>query len=287
MKPEQRSALVLPGGGMRNVWQSGFLLGAEFALPDHCDIFACSSGACVGAALLAGQLAATQEIWITDLCDPRTYGLRAVWRSGRFADVDYVVDDCCVSRLDLDRVRKAPSKLIVSTLRRDTGETVYHEVTEDNASHVIKASCALPNVARPRQLDGAWHIDGAVKDVVPILEVLRRGYKRILVIANRPVEEFGTRASWLTAWLTFPFHPRARRAYAEGLGKEALCLLREPDRSVSAKLDVIAPSAVLPAQRLCRSPAIMEETFWLAHRVGQEHRTSIAAFMNNSGARTT
>ncbi len=104
--------------------------------------------------------------------------------------------------IDLNELEYSPREL-VTVLMDEEGEPVYKDIRQyiketKNASELMNAAICIPAVSpQPSVLlnDGKRYMDGAYADPVPILEMLRRGYDTILVVAPKPVEEGGIVAS--------------------------------------------------------------------------------------------
>lgn len=71
----------------------------------------------------------------------------------------------------------------------EDGEPAY--LTDDGSRHrlftAIKASCALPIICEPVELDGKHYVDGSIADPIPFLHLLEQGCDKVIVVLTGSV----------------------------------------------------------------------------------------------------
>lgn len=273
-------ALVGQGGGMRNAFASGVFEGAQLdpTVFDAC--FATSSFSTTAALFLSGLNGLTKDIWINQLTKKNIFSLmyNPLVRRRRPADVHELIANV---QQYLDKKALNPDlKLIVTVARLKDGTTHYIEVTPTNALSVFRAACALPIIAKPQKIDDPAYgedifIDGGVSDTFPVQEVYNRGYRRILIVSNRPFGAELRPAGPFMQRLAAPFYPETRQAIERRhiQYKKAWDFIRNPPKDVS--LIVLSPPEELPCSRLDRSPKRVAQTYDIGVSVGAKQAKEI------------
>jgi predicted patatin/cPLA2 family phospholipase len=178
-------------------------------------------------------------------------GIGNLLRKGTFFDLDYVYGDLPRSDgenpLDHAAMQAHPACrnfLIVAT-EADTGKVKYFtgdDLTFDNFEP-IKASCAIPCINKPIEINGVRYFDGALADPVPVRKAVELGYDKIVLILTRPIDRLrSSDKDRLLARLLKKDYPmaahrlnlRAERynesvAYARQLEAEGRVLILAPD----------------------------------------------------------
>ena len=275
-----RVAAVIPGGGMVNAFVSGVIKGAQLQ-PSHFNaIFTHSSAAHLSAFFIAGQIELSKRIWVDELTKSEVFNRANVLKGKRPANVDFLVDECC-KELDIDAVTGSRTKLVVSLFRRRDGKTKYFEATKQNIRTLLKATGAIPLIARPVTLADASYADGGTGEALPVEKAYAMGYRKILVILNEPIDVEMESFSKLITWLAFPTSGNARRAAQARKSHfdKAIDFIQRPPADV--EVHVISPGKKLPAARFCRSKKLVEETYQIGVEKGQTERDILQGFLKS------
>jgi len=204
--PDRRRAVVLSGGGGRGAYHIGVLAFLEQHdwIPDI--VVGTSIGAVNGAALASGHTA--HSLW-------------ALWRQFETRDVqrqnwsilnpsewDHILDTAPLREtlvrdrwIDLERINAAvPAKhLRITAMEVDTGRLRVFGNSPDlfqgrmeqvplTVDHII-ASCSIPIVYPPTELDGVRHWDGGTVANTPLAPALDAGAEDIVVVIMTPWED--------------------------------------------------------------------------------------------------
>jgi len=207
-KITKKRALICDGGGMQGSFMAGVLKefyvnGIKDGYFDLC--VGTSAGAFCLAYYLTGQLKEGLRIWEEHL--PKGF---IVWKNLHpYYDLDYlrkIITE--IEPLNLNRLKKAKSKLVISLTKPGSNKTHYINLKKsDNIVDTLIAMVSAPILTKTVPLNGEVYFDGGFTAQPPInyLELKNCGTKVIL--------------------LTYPKGYRLKR-WAWELG--SLLLLREP-----------------------------------------------------------
>lgn len=186
-----RYTLVLGGGAHLGAVQAGQLL----ALAEHgievAGIHGCSVGALNGAYVSRGLTVESARVLVdmwheagtANLFDRGLRRMMQIVRGGsalsRPDRVRELVDRACPT----ERLEDFPIPLEVTTCNLTTGTVAYHR--SGDARTVIAASCAMPGLLPPVEIDGARHVDGGVLDVLPWRRAVANSEGPVLVLDCR------------------------------------------------------------------------------------------------------
>lgn len=189
-----KTALVLEGGGLRGIFTSGVidcLLDNEIVF-DY--VIGVSAGACNTIAYIAKEKKYVKKCMIQPNPFDSFYGLPQMVESRRIIDLDKIFYEYTKQyNFPFDRFVDSPIswEMVVSNLR--TGKADYlHSKDIERVKLIGKASCSLPIITSPVEIDGELYLDGGVTDSIPIQRALDLGYERILVVLTRKKGNFST-----------------------------------------------------------------------------------------------
>lgn len=186
-----KTGLVVEGGGMKCAYCAGVLdqfleHGITF---NYC--IGVSAGAASVASYLAGQKGRNLRFYTEYIDDPWYFGVRSFLKNGDLFNLKYIYGDLTNSGgrdpLDLEALKKNPAEYEIVATCAETGEGVYFskdDLIQDDYRHVM-ASCAIPAVCRPVEIDGKHYYDGGLADSIPMQRALDRGCDKLVVIASK------------------------------------------------------------------------------------------------------
>lgn len=217
-------------------------------------VIGASAGACTAAYMVSRQFHLFPTIWTDYLHDGRFIDLKRLPTKRSVMDLDFLIHQVFreLNPLDLEAIRKSPTKFLIVSTDCETGEAVYFDAHKDPILNALKASSALP-IAYKNQvvIDGRTYIDGGVSDPIPVLKAIDEGCTDVTVLLTRPA---GYRKK-------IPFVNILPRLYARRYPRLAEAFMRryeaynramdfiESGRS-PVKLTVIRPQGRLPVSRL-------------------------------------
>ncbi len=246
-----KTCLIDVGGGLRGVYGTG----VQDKCMDLGIVFDSAIGVSAGAgnitSYLSGQRGRNYRFYFSYSFRPEYMSMGNFLRKGSYFDLDYVYGDLPMSTgenpIDFYAMKAHPacrefyivaSEAVSGKVRYFTGDDLGFDDFE-----VIKASCAIPGICKPVEIDGVRYFDGALSDPVPVRKALEMGCDKIVLILTRPVDRLrdGSKDKLMANMIrkSFPMAAhnltlRAKRyndsvAYAKQLEKEGKVLILAPD----------------------------------------------------------
>lgn len=183
--------LVLEGGASRTYFSCGVMDGLlqEKMFADY--VIGVSAGIAFGVSYVSRQFGRNYEILMKYESDKRYMGVRHLLnvKNRSYYNLDFVFDEV-PNRLipfDYDTFdgRNTECKAVVTKL--DTGEACYLEMPEDKRFMLLRASCALPLLFQPIEVEGVRYMDGGVSDSIPFERAFEDGCDKVVTVLTRPV----------------------------------------------------------------------------------------------------
>ena len=115
------------------------------------------------------------------------FGVRQMRESHKYVNLDKVFYDYTqMYGLDYDKFTNTKVKWEFVATNIETGKPEY--LTSKNIDEALQmgvASCSLPILTPPVELNGKLYLDGGMSDSVPIQRALDLGYDKVVVVATR------------------------------------------------------------------------------------------------------
>ena len=186
---DNRTGLVLEGGGMRGVFTCGVLdnfMDRGIRFPYTIGV---SAGACNGLSYMSGQRGRAKFSNI-DLLDKYDYiNLKYLWKKRNIMDFDLLFHEFPEHILpyDYEAYAHCPERYEMVTTSCETGEACYYEEKHDpkRIIDIVKASSSLPFVCPISYVDGRPMLDGGIADSIPVQRARSLGYTRNVVVLTR------------------------------------------------------------------------------------------------------
>lgn len=185
----ERSGLILEGGGMRGVFTCGVLdnlMDRGIRFPYTVGV---SAGACNGLSYLSGQRGRAKFSNI-DLQERYRYiGLKHLLRKRNIMDFDLLFHDFPerIIPYDYAAYARCRERYEMVTTSCQTGEACYFEEkhSPERIIQIVKASSSLPFVCPIAEVDGEKMLDGGIADSIPLQRAYDLGYDNCLVVLTR------------------------------------------------------------------------------------------------------
>lgn len=182
------------GGGMRDIYGAGVF---DRFLDDGID-FDCCIGVSAGSANLSSFLSKQRGRTYRFYSD---YSFRKEYMSwgnfrklGSYLNFNYIYNTLSGTpgedSLDHTVLSGYKGKYLIVTTNALTGEAYYFDGAKMplNKYEPIKASCSIPLVCKPWEIDGRLYYDGGVAEPIPLERALEEGCDEIVLILTRPKE---------------------------------------------------------------------------------------------------
>ena len=184
-----KTALVLEGGGLRGVFTCGVL----DCFMDHGIKFpftvGVSAGACNGLSYMSGQRGRAKSSNI-DLMEKHQYvGMKYLLTQGCIMDFKLLFEDFPekIIPYNYDAYFSNPDRFVMVTTNCLTGKAEYFEEkkSSERVMSIVKASSSLPYVTQITYVDGVPMLDGGIADSIPVEYAMKQGYEKLVVVLTR------------------------------------------------------------------------------------------------------
>lgn len=187
-----KTGVIDVGGGLRGIYSVGVL---DYCM-DHDIQFDLGIGISAGSANLASFAAhqrGRNHQFYTEYAFRKQYmSMRNFLFKKSFIDMEYVYGTLSRSDgenpLDYPALRDNPMEFYVVAANALTGQAKFFDksdIHQDDYS-VFKASCSIPFVCKPYEVQGVPYYDGALGDPVPVEKAFQLGCDRIVLILTKP-----------------------------------------------------------------------------------------------------
>lgn len=186
---DEKSGLVLEGGGMRGIFTIGVLdnfmdRGIRFPY-----VVGVSAGACNALSYLSGQRGRAKFSNIDMLDKYHFIGFRHLVTKGNIMDFDLLFHKLPeeIYPYDYQALARSSERFEAVTTSCITGKACYFEEKNDpkRVIDIVKASSTLPFVCPISYVDGEPMLDGGVADSIPVERAVSQGFDNILVVLTR------------------------------------------------------------------------------------------------------
>lgn len=188
-KLNNKSALILEGGGLRGVFTCGVLdnfMDRGIRFPFAIGV---SAGACNGLSYMSNQRGRAKFSNI-DLLEKYHYiGLRYLFTQRNIMDFKLLFDKFPNEIIPYDYTAYAtnPGRFVMVTTNCLTGEANYFEekYNKERIMDIVTASSSMPYVSQIVNVDGIPMMDGGVADSIPLEYAISQGYTNNIVVLTR------------------------------------------------------------------------------------------------------
>lgn len=244
-----KTGIIDVGGGLRGIYAAGVF---DWCIEQNIQFDLCigvSAGSANVAAYMAGQKGRNYQFYAEYAFRKQYMGVGRFLLKKSFIDLDYVYGTLSNSGgenpLDYPALIRNPADILIIATNARTGHARYFDKSDirQDQYDILKASCAIPFVCKPYEVEGIPYYDGALGDPVPIQKALELGCDRIVLVLTKPLrnlrtseqdEKFAARIQKKYPEAAKALRLRARRynesvMRAQELEKEGCVLLIAPD----------------------------------------------------------
>lgn len=260
--------LIDVGGGMRGTYATGIL---DFCLENDIN-FDCCIGVSAGSLNLVNFISKQKGRnfrYYFDYAFRKEYSGIGCWlKTKSYLNLKYIYETLANSDgedpLDYDSLMKNPTDFFVVAEECVSGRTKYftkEDIKQDNY-RVLSASCNIPIMNRPVEIDGIAYYDGGFADPVPVQKAFEEGCDKVVLILTRPVDiPRSSKRDEIFAKLLKHKYPKA----AEGLANRALKYNNSVELAKKlqeqGKVLILSPSNVYGLDTLTRNKESMMKLY--------------------------
>lgn len=179
--------LVLEGGASRALFSSGVM---DFFLDNNIKadyVVGVSAGISNGMSYLSGQKGRAYEI-SKYFSDPRYMGVKHLLnpKMKSYYNLDFAFGTVPNEYIPFDhKAYENATKGVAGVTNIETGEIEFLPVPNDPSWKVIIATCALPILFQPVEINGKKYLDGGIAEAVPVNKAIAEGCDKVIVITTR------------------------------------------------------------------------------------------------------
>ena len=186
---DEKTALVLEGGGMRGVFTCGvldYLMDHKISFPYAIGV---SAGACNGLSYMSHQRGRGKFSNIDLLAKYKYIGIRPLVKKRGLIDQQLLFHRFPDRILPYNYKAYAenPNRFEMVTTDCITGRACYWEEKHDEKRiiEIVKASSSLPYACPMSYVDGHPMLDGGIVDSIPLIRAYEQGYDKCVVVLTR------------------------------------------------------------------------------------------------------
>lgn len=187
--------LVLEGGALRGIYSAGvvdFFMEKGITFPYMIGV---SAGMGNLVCYAAGQKGRSKKVIMHENTDSY-YGLGQFRKSKKFLNLDVIVEDYAteIFPLDFETFFNNPAQLECVITNCETGQAEYTDDlrNKEGLFKNSKASCSIPFVCDPVEINGFHYMDGSIADSLPVERALSQGCDKVVVVLTRPMTDSAT-----------------------------------------------------------------------------------------------
>lgn len=182
--------LVLEGGASRTYFSCG-VMDRLLELGIYADyVIGVSAGIAFGVSYSSRQLKRNYNIMMKYQHDKRYAGARHFLnRENRsYYNLKFVFDEIPNKLLpfDYDVFDNRKESCIAAVTCLESGKAEYMELPKDKEFTALRATCALPLLFKPIEINGRLYMDGGVSDSIPFEKAFEDGCDKVIVLLTRP-----------------------------------------------------------------------------------------------------
>lgn len=278
--------IVFEGGASRTLFSCG-AIDALLENKVHADyIIGVSAGIAYGVGYASGQIGRNLTVATKYMRDPRYMGAKYLFdRHNRgYYNLDFVFEEIPAKLVpfDFDAYEKYDGRIIAGVTNIETGKAEYIDIPRDDRTFkVLRASCALPILFQPVEINGKRYMDGGITDSIPYKHALADGCDKLIVILTR---ERGyiktTEAAIPISKRIFRKYPNFARALEDrsAMYNQTRKDLFELEKNGGAV--VIMPQEAITCKRTEKSPEKLKELYDDGYHITKQMMPKILEYIN-------
>lgn len=283
VKKLMKIGLVLEGGAMRGMYTAGVLdtfLDKDFWVDG---IISVSAGALFGVNYPSRQKERAIRYNKKFISDKRYISFKSLVSTGNIVNKDFAFYEVPFKYdvFDNKTFKESDIDFYVAVTNLQTAQSEYVKLIDPLAQmEVLRATSAMPYVSRPVEIDGIPYLDGAIADSIPVEQMQKLGYDKIIVILTRTLEYRKSKPMiWIAKWFyrRYPHFADAvnqRYAMYNQQVENVIKLAEEGD------IFVIRPSVDLKIKRIEKDPNKLQAMYELGIKDMQLQWKNLLDYLN-------
>ena len=283
VKKSMKIGLVLEGGAMRGMYTAGVL--DTFLDKDFWGngIISVSAGALFGVNYPSQQKGRAIRYNKKFISDKRYISFKSLVSTGNIVNKDFAFYEVPFKYdvFDNKTFKESDIDFYVAVTNLQTAQAEYVKLIDPLAQmEVLRATSAMPYVSRPVEIDGIPYLDGAIADSIPVEQMQKLGYDKIIVILTRTLEY---RKSKPMAWIAKWFYRRYPH-FADAVNQRYAMYNQQVENVIKlaekGDIFVIRPSVDLKIKRIEKDPNKLQAMYELGIKDMQLQWKNLLDYLN-------
>ena len=283
VKKSMKIGLVLEGGAMRGMYTAGVLdifLDKDFWVDG---IISVSAGALFGVNYPSRQKGRAIRYNKKFISDKRYISFRSLVSTGNIVNKDFAFYEVPFKYdvFDNKTFKESDIDFYVAVTNLQTVQPEYVKLIDPLAQmEVLRATSAMPYVSRPVEIDGIPYLDGAIADSIPVEQMQKLGYDKIIVILTRTLDYRKSKSmTWVAKWF-YRCYPH----FADAVNQRYAMYNRQVENVIKlaekGDIFVIRPSVDLKIKRIEKDPNKLQAMYELGMKDMQLQWKNLLDYLN-------
>ncbi len=282
--------LVLEGGASRSLFSCGVMdaLLEEEIFADY--VIGVSAGIAYGTSYVSRQIGRNLELSVGYMHDKRYMGTKHLFntKNRSYYNKEFAFHKIPEEIVPFDfdafaKNNKGRTAIAVLT-NLYTGKPEYHELPSDDWNRhidLIWASCSLPIIFQPEEIDGQLYMDGGISDPIPFRRAIEDGCDKIITVLTR--ERSYSKSSAMSETLAsriyskYPQFSKTLLARHENYNNSRKELFELSDKG---EVFVITPTDTAGFSRTERQPEKLQEMFDDGYNIAKKVMPQLKEYIN-------
>ena len=283
VKKSMKIGLVLEGGAMRGMYTAGVLdtfLDKDFWVDG---IISVSAGALFGVNYPSRQKGRAIRYNKKFISDNRYISFKSLLSTGNIVNKDFAFYEVPFKYdvFDNKTFKESDIDFYVAVTNLQTAQAEYVKLIDPLAQmEVLRATSAMPYVSRPVEIGGIPYLDGAIADSIPVEQMQKLGYDKIIVILTRTLDYRKSKPmTWIAKWF-YRHYPH----FVDAVNQRYAMYNRQFENVIKlaekGDIFVIRPSVDLKIKRIEKDPNKLQAMYELGIKDMQLQWKNLLDYLN-------
>ena len=283
VKKSMKIGLVLEGGAMRGMYTAGVLdtfLDKDFWVDG---IISVSAGALFGVNYPSRQKGRAIRYNKKFISDKRYISFKSLVSTGNIVNKDFAFYEVPFKYdvFDNKTFKESDIDFYVAVTNLQTAQAEYVKLIDPlTQMEVLRATSAMPYVSRPVEIDGIPYLDGAIADSIPVEQMQKLGYDKIIVILTRTLDYRKSKPmTWIAKWF-YRHYPH----FVDAVNQRYAMYNRQFENVIKlaekGDIFVIRPSVDLKIKRIEKDPNKLQAMYELGMKDMQLQWENLLDYLN-------
>ena len=279
---DEKTGLVLEGGGMRGIYTAGVLdVFMDYGLTFD-GVIGVSAGAVHGCSFVSGQRGRSIRYYKKYCRDKRFMSWESLIKTGNLVNTEFCYHEIpeVLDPYDCEAFAASPTAFYVGCSNVETGRPEYIRIRDMRRDiDYMRASASMPYVSEIVTAGGMKLLDGGCTDSIPVRAFMELGYRRNVVILTRhkgykkKPEKAGLEKLFYRRYPEFAKALR-NRPWVYNRQLEEIEALKE-----GGKIFLIRPSEPLSISRTSKDPAEIEAVYQIGMEDGKRQLPALLEWL--------